>query len=281
MEEKEQYVFISYSSKNQQMADSIRILFIEKGIPCWMAPYDIPAGSKYAFVINDALEKCACLVLLLTKASQESQFVEREIERAITYRKPIVPMQLEDIQLNSGFKFYIGNSQIIAVPNICADAPEFNKAIEGIRRFVNYTEESNVEEPPKDEKKSIEQVMLQTSSVPRISLFSNADVRRLFHKVPRKLIIPAGYNIIVEKAFVYETLRQVDYIIIPDSVYEIQRRAFYSIKVLGYIEIPDSVVEIGNNAFNLSKNAYIKCHKNSFAHQYCINNEIHYVLNDM
>lgn len=31
-------------------------------------------------------------------------------------------MQLEDLELNSGFKFYIGNSQIIAVPEIRADA---------------------------------------------------------------------------------------------------------------------------------------------------------------
>ncbi len=135
------YAFISYSSKNQQMADSVRLLFQEKGIPCWMAPYDIPAGSKYAYVINDALENCGCLVLLLTNASQESQFVEREIERAITYRKPIVPLQLEQLQLNSGFKFYIGNSQIIAVPEIRADAPEFKKALEGIRTFVGCPEE--------------------------------------------------------------------------------------------------------------------------------------------
>ena len=135
-----QYAFISYSSKNQQVADSVRLLFQEEGIPCWMAPYDIPAGSKYAYVINDALENCGCLVLLLTNASQESQFVEREIERAITYRKPIVPLQLEQLQLNSGFKFYIGNSQIIAVPEVRADAPEVRKALEGIRRFVGCPE---------------------------------------------------------------------------------------------------------------------------------------------
>lgn len=154
----EQYVFISYSSKDQQMADSVRLLFIEKGIPCWMAPYDIPAGSKYAYVINDALENCSCLVLLLTNASQESQFVEREIERAITYKKPIIPMQLEDIQLNSGFKFYIGNSQIIAVPNIKADAPEFNMVISGVRQFLGQDNPSLPE---------MKQTALQSLSAPK------------------------------------------------------------------------------------------------------------------
>lgn len=142
---KEQYVFISYSSKDQQMADSVRMILLENGITCWMAPYDIPAGSKYAYVINDALENCTCLVLLLTNASQESQFVEREIERAITYRKPIIPMQLEDIQLNSGFKFYIGNSQIIAVPDIKPEASEFKKVIRGIQRYMSCDEHPSKE----------------------------------------------------------------------------------------------------------------------------------------
>ena len=135
-ENKDNYVFISYSSKNQQMADSVRLLLKENNIPCWMAPYDIPAGNRYAYVINDALEKCSCLLLLLTNASQMSQFVEREIERAITYKKPILPMQLEDLELNSGFKFYIGNSQIIAVPEIRADAPEFRRILAGVKEFL-------------------------------------------------------------------------------------------------------------------------------------------------
>lgn len=136
-EEKSNYVFISYSSKNQKMADSVRFLLIEQGVSCWMAPYDIPSGSRYAYVINDALENCSCLVLLLTNASQESQFVEREIERAVTYRKPIIPVQLEDLELNSGFKFYIGNSQIIAVPEIRRDSPEFRRVLSGIENFVS------------------------------------------------------------------------------------------------------------------------------------------------
>lgn len=142
---KDNYVFISYSSKNQQMADSVRLLLKENNISCWMAPYDIPAGSRYAYVINDALERCSCLLLLLTNASQMSQFVEREIERAITYKKPILPMQLEDLELNSGFKFYIGNSQIIAVPEIRSDAPEFLRILAGIKEFLGCNDDETLE----------------------------------------------------------------------------------------------------------------------------------------
>lgn len=139
------YVFISYSSKNQQMADSVRLLLKENQIPCWMAPYNIPAGSRYAYVINDALENCSCFLLLLTKESQISQFVERETERAITYNKPIIPMQLEELELNSGFKFYIGNSQIIAVPEIRADAPEMLRILSGIKEFIHCDDKNSLD----------------------------------------------------------------------------------------------------------------------------------------
>lgn len=159
-ENKGNYAFISYSSKNQQMADSVRLLLIDNGISCWMAPYDIPAGSKYAEVINDALEKCSCLVLLLTNASQESQFVEREVERAITYNKTIIPVQLENVSLNSGFRFYIGNSQIIAVPSIDEQTDEIQKVMSGIRRCLEKNNAFNNRH--KDFFESI-QVPLETS----------------------------------------------------------------------------------------------------------------------
>lgn len=140
----DRYVFISYSSKNQEKADSVRSLLIEEGISCWMAPYDIPAGSKYAHVINDALENCSCFILLLTNASQESQYVEREVERAIAYKKVVIPVQLESLELNSGFKFYIGSSQIIAVPKIDKEADEVKRVIDGIQNCIRTSEEKEV-----------------------------------------------------------------------------------------------------------------------------------------
>ena len=130
------YAFISYSSKNQDMADATRQLLKNENITSCMAPYDIPPGSKYAFVINDALENCSCLVLLLTEESQNSEFVEKEVERAITYKKPIITMQLEDIELNSGFKFYIGNQQVVAVKKINSDSEAMRRVLNGIATFV-------------------------------------------------------------------------------------------------------------------------------------------------
>lgn len=167
------YAFISYSSKNQNMADSTRELFKQKGINFWMAPYDIPPGSKYAFVINDALENCSCLVLLLTEESQNSEFVEKEVERAITYRKPIITMQLEDIELNSGFKFYIGNQQIVAVKEINSDNDAMRRVLNGVTAFVGVDKSINDNESNNELNQAIEKFEL--TSVETIGVDDDLD----------------------------------------------------------------------------------------------------------
>ncbi len=130
------YAFISYSTQNQSHADAVRRIFTEQGIPNWMAPYDIPSGSKYAAELNKALKNCGCLVLLLSDASQNSEHVDKEVERAIAYKKPIVPIQIEELILNDSFEYYIGNCQIIAVPELRMDSGELQRVLDGVRSFV-------------------------------------------------------------------------------------------------------------------------------------------------
>ena len=93
------YAFISYSSKNQLMADAFRNLLNSKGIDTWMAPGDIPAGSSYMKEINNALKNCSCLVLLLSNAAQGSEWVIKEVERAVNYHKNIIPIKIEEVIL--------------------------------------------------------------------------------------------------------------------------------------------------------------------------------------
>ncbi len=109
------YAFISYSSKNQGTADAIRKLLLNKGVEIWMAPYDIPAGSEYAEVLYEALIGCSCSVLLLTNDSQNSQWVKKEVNIAITNSKPVIPVKLEDIELNSAMKLYLNDQQMVPV----------------------------------------------------------------------------------------------------------------------------------------------------------------------
>ena len=132
----EGYVFISYSTKNQDYAEAALRLVKEDGISAWMAPYDIPAGSKYAHVINSAIKNCSCVLLLLSEQSQESEWVEKEIERAINYKKTIISMHIDESQLNDGFSFYLGNQQIVPIKSINKNDSNIQKVLDAVRSFV-------------------------------------------------------------------------------------------------------------------------------------------------
>lgn len=127
------YAFISYSTANQSAADSLRALFAKNGIPTWMAPYDIPVGSHYAQVISNALKGCACLVLVLTNQAQDSIWVAKEVERAIHYRKPIMPLQLGEVALNDEFELYISTDQILPVKRIDESGEDIRRILAAVK----------------------------------------------------------------------------------------------------------------------------------------------------
>lgn len=138
------YAFISYSTKNQSAADAMRTLFNKHDIDTWMAPYDIPAGSEYAEVLYDALSKCSCLVLMLTNVSQNSQWVRKEVNIAITNGKTIIPVKLEDIELNSMMKFYLNDQQIVPVHVIDDNSAEIQSILKSVIGLIEKKEEAHV-----------------------------------------------------------------------------------------------------------------------------------------
>ena len=130
---KVRYVFISYSSKDIELADKVKILLNKNGIETWMATCDIPAGSKYAELLIRAIRNCGCLLLLLTHDSQNSVWVAKEVERAINYKKTIIPVQIEDVVLNDEFEMYISENQILSIKEIDDTTSEFQSLIKAIK----------------------------------------------------------------------------------------------------------------------------------------------------
>lgn len=133
------YAFISYSTKEQSSADAMKKLLEKQGIQTWMAPGDIPAGNKYARVINQAIKGCSCFVLMLSNNSQNSVWVSKEVERAVNYRKPIIPVQLEDLTLNDEFEIYISTDQVVAVKTIDENNYEIQKILSSTKAILENT----------------------------------------------------------------------------------------------------------------------------------------------
>ena len=130
------YAFISYSTKNKISAHAMRDLLRDNGIKTWMAPGDIPVGSKYAQVINQAIKECSCFILLLSKEAQNSVWVAKEVERAINYRKHIIPVQIDKVALNDEFELYISTDQVVTIRRIDKQSKEVQKMLNTVASFT-------------------------------------------------------------------------------------------------------------------------------------------------
>jgi len=75
-------LFISYSTKDQEFAERLRTDLRAKGVRCWFAPYDIRSGKKLHEQIDEAIRVHDKLLLILSPASMESEWVKTEISKA-------------------------------------------------------------------------------------------------------------------------------------------------------------------------------------------------------
>ncbi|MGN0437037.1 MAG: TIR domain-containing protein [Lachnospiraceae bacterium] len=128
---KQKTVFVSYSSKDKILVNKIIDMIEDMGISCWKAPECIPAGSSYAREIPKAIANCRVFLLMLSSTSQDSIWVEKEIDNAITHRKTIIPLALDDEPLNDAFLFYLNNVQMVSYYH----NPE--RAIESLKNQLN------------------------------------------------------------------------------------------------------------------------------------------------
>lgn len=115
-----EYVFISYSTKDKDQAIQVRDL-LEKtcGVGCWMAPRDIPTGSNYAYVIEHAISRCAIFLLLVSRHSLQSVWVNKEVLYAIgrlqaegRFRAAWLSESFDLEQTRSGMAFALQDIQI-------------------------------------------------------------------------------------------------------------------------------------------------------------------------
>lgn len=106
-------VFISYSSMDKKIAYRTRDFLIHNDVQCWMAPDSIPIGSDYASSIPKAIKTCDFFLLILSKNAQESTWVIKELEMAISQNKNVIPLQIDHEDLNDKFTFTLTNVQRI------------------------------------------------------------------------------------------------------------------------------------------------------------------------
>lgn len=126
MDAANQRLFVSHASADAAFAVRLCGLLEARGVRCWMAPRDIPAGGEYRAEIMNGIEACSGMVVLLSRAAAESPFVGSEIERAFPRHKRLYPVFLEAVKLPPALEFTLATFQHVRAwqmsPDEVADA---------------------------------------------------------------------------------------------------------------------------------------------------------------
>lgn len=112
------FVFVSYSSKNKNVADALCHYLEEHNIPCWIAPRDILPGQTWAGAIVQAISNCSAMVLIYTAESNASHQVANEVDKAFSYGKTIIPFIIDSTPMNDDLNYYLSRRHwLVAYPD--------------------------------------------------------------------------------------------------------------------------------------------------------------------
>jgi uncharacterized protein YjbI with pentapeptide repeats len=94
--------FISYSAKDEFFAERLHADLQNKGVRCWFAARDLPIGAKTWDDIDEAIRLRDKLLVILSKASIDSDWVEDEVNKAYAEersRKQVVlfPVRIDNV----------------------------------------------------------------------------------------------------------------------------------------------------------------------------------------
>lgn len=105
-------LFVSHHSTQIDLALAIERALAERGIKCWIAPRDVPPGEPFDRAIQRAIDNAAGILLLLSKKSDISRHVKRELILADSIDKPIIPLRLE-MMTPTELRYFLADSQWI------------------------------------------------------------------------------------------------------------------------------------------------------------------------
>jgi hypothetical protein len=112
--------FISYASKDQAFAERLYADLQNKGVRCWFAPEDMKIGDRIRPRIDETIRLYDKLLLVLSKTSVTSQWVEQEVETALAREREqgtiiLFPVRIDNtvMGLQTGWPALIRNTRNI------------------------------------------------------------------------------------------------------------------------------------------------------------------------
>jgi N-acetylneuraminic acid mutarotase len=120
-------VFISYAEKDEDAASRVCEMLEAEGTGCWLRVRDAAAGEDAAEAAMDALRTSDLVLLVFSASANDSPAVLGEIERAVAWERPVVPVRIDDSVPNSTLQHYLD----VGAPPSATGIPETLQESEG------------------------------------------------------------------------------------------------------------------------------------------------------
>ena len=139
--------FISYASKEHEFAERLYADLQNKGVRCWFAPEDLKIGERIRPRIDESIRLHDKLLLVLSKTSIISQWVEQEVETALArereLNRPVLfPIRTDDeiMTIRTGWPALVRNSRHIGDFRPWKDHDSYQKSSARLLRDLKTSE---------------------------------------------------------------------------------------------------------------------------------------------
>ena len=109
--------FLSHSAKDEDFAQKLAARLRQEGVPLWYAPEDIQPGEKIYDQVKDAISSFDRLLVVLSSASMNSEWVKTELANALSRerregRRVLFPVSLVPIDVIRRWEFFDSDTGI-------------------------------------------------------------------------------------------------------------------------------------------------------------------------
>ena len=106
-------VFISYATADRKEALGICKAIERRGTQCWISTRDVAPGENYQEEIVRAIRDARALVLVFSKAANNSDEIKKELSLASRHHVPVMALRIEDIEPSDAFAYELSTRQWI------------------------------------------------------------------------------------------------------------------------------------------------------------------------
>lgn len=110
-------IFISHSSKDLAVAQTICAALESRGLTCWIASRDVGAGDNFQEAIVKAIRSAKVMVLVFSDNANNSTEIKKELALASQNKVAVIPARVEDVVPAAALAYELATRQWINLFN--------------------------------------------------------------------------------------------------------------------------------------------------------------------